>query len=58
VAGQTVEPLPFHGQDASRYGAAEKEPAALNELRRRWLTRLEGPDAFRDAIRGAGRSGP
>ena len=57
VAGQTVEPLPFHGQDASRYGTAEKEPPALNELRRRWLTRPEGPDAFRDAVRGAGRSG-
>jgi hypothetical protein len=56
VAGQTVEPLPFHGQDAWHYGTVEKEPAALDELRRRWLTRPEGPDAFRDAVRGAGRS--
>jgi tetratricopeptide (TPR) repeat protein len=52
VAGQTVEPLPFHGQDDSRYGQVGKEPAALDELRRRWLTRREGPEKFRDWIRG------
>jgi tetratricopeptide (TPR) repeat protein len=51
VAGQTVEPLPFHGQDAARYGRREKEPAALDELRRIWLTRPEGPDEFRDWVR-------
>ncbi len=56
VAGQTVEPLPFHGQDASRYGLREKEPAALDEMRRRWLTRPGGPDAFRDWVR-AGQEG-
>jgi hypothetical protein len=54
VAGQTVEPLPFHGQDDSRYGDAQPkpEPSALEELRRRWLTRREGPEKFRDWIRG------
>ena len=56
VAGQTVEPLPFHGQDPSRYGLREKEPAALDEMRRLWLTRPGGPDAFRDWVR-AGEEG-
>jgi len=55
VAGQTVEPLPFHGQDDSRYGEPRREPAVLDEVRKRWLTRREGPDAFRDWVRaGAG----
>jgi len=53
VAGQTVEPLPFHGQDDARYGEKQAEPPALQELRRSWLTRRESPDAFRDALRGA-----
>jgi tetratricopeptide (TPR) repeat protein len=54
VAGQTVEPLPFHNQEDARYGEAQAEPPALRELRERWLTRREGPDAFRDWIaRGA-----
>ena len=53
VAGQTVEPLPFHGQDDGRYGERQPEPPALEELRRSWLTRREGPDALRDALRGA-----
>jgi tetratricopeptide (TPR) repeat protein len=57
VAGQTVEPLPFHGQDTPRYGQGQKEPAALDELRRIWLTRPEGPDEFRDWIRAAGQAG-
>ena len=60
VAGQTVEPLPFHGQDASRYGERQREPPALDELRRLWLTRPEGPDEFRDWVRAprpAGREG-
>jgi tetratricopeptide (TPR) repeat protein len=52
VAGQTVEPLPFHGQEDARYGEKQAEPAALDELRRSWLTRREGPEAFRDAVRG------
>jgi hypothetical protein len=52
VAGQTVEPLPFHGQDDSRYGGVQPEPAALKELRERWLTRREGPEKLRDWVRG------
>lgn len=52
VAGQTVEPLPFHGQDDARYGEKQAEPSALEELRRLWLTRPEGPGTLRDAIRG------
>ena len=48
--------IPFHGQDASRYGRREKEPAALDELRRTWLTRPEGPDEFRDWV-ATGRAG-
>jgi hypothetical protein len=52
VLGQTVEPLPFHGQDDSRYGERQAEPSALEELRRLWLTRREGPETFRDALRG------
>lgn len=52
VAGQTVEPLPFHGQDDGRYGEKQAEPPALDELRRLWLSRREGPEAFRDAVRG------
>jgi hypothetical protein len=55
VAGQTVEPLPFHGQDDSRYGEDQPEPTALRELRERWLTRREGPEKFRDWIRGGAR---
>ena len=55
VAGQTVEPLPFHGQDDSRYGEDQAEPPALRELRERWLTRREGPEKFRDWIRGGAR---
>jgi hypothetical protein len=51
IAGQTVEPLPFHGQDDSRYGEVQAEPPALPELRRKWLTRREGPEKFRDWIR-------
>jgi hypothetical protein len=53
VAGQTVEPLPFHAQDDSRYGEKQAEPPALDELRRSWLTRRGGPEAFRDAVRGS-----
>jgi hypothetical protein len=55
VAGQTVNPLPFHGQDDSRYGDAQAEPAALRELREKWLTRREGPEKFRDWVRGGTR---
>ena len=55
VAGQTVEPLPFHGQDDSRYGEPQSEPAALRELREKWLTRRGGPDEFRDWVREGAR---
>ncbi|HEU5250895.1 MAG TPA: VCBS repeat-containing protein, partial [Thermoanaerobaculia bacterium] len=55
IAGQTVEPLPFHGLEDARYGEAQKEPAALQELREKWLTRREGPEKFRDWIRGGAR---
>ncbi|HEX9304633.1 MAG TPA: FG-GAP-like repeat-containing protein [Thermoanaerobaculia bacterium] len=59
VAGQTVEPLPFHGQDDSRYGERRREPAVFDEVRKRWLTRREGPDAFRDWVRsGTGQGQP
>jgi hypothetical protein len=51
IAGQTVDPLPFHGQDDARYGEERSEPPALRELRRKWLTRREGPEKFRDWIR-------
>jgi hypothetical protein len=51
VAGQTVEPLPFHGQDDARYGESQAEPPALRELRDRWLTRREGPEKFRDWVK-------
>jgi tetratricopeptide (TPR) repeat protein len=53
VAGQTVEPLPFHGMDDSRYGIDQIYPddAAHRQFRAEYLTRLGGPDAFRDAVR-------
>ncbi len=53
VAGQTVEPLPFHGMDDSRYGEPIEPPDAkgMRRFRDRWLTRAGGPDAFRDAVR-------
>ncbi|MDQ6893429.1 MAG: FG-GAP-like repeat-containing protein [Acidobacteriota bacterium] len=54
VAGQTVEPLPFHGMDDARYGEAQ-EPADAEGMRRfraEWLTRPGGPGEFRDALRG------
>ena len=45
VAGQTVEPLPFHGQDDARYGEAQRLPneAAHRKFRRETLTRPGGP---------------
>ena len=52
VAGQTVEPLPFHGMDDARYGAlAFPESAAHDAFVREYLTRPGGPDEFRDAVR-------
>ena len=53
VAGQTVEPLPFHGMDDARYGEPQR-PADWEGMRRfrsQWLTRPGGPEEFRDAVR-------
>jgi hypothetical protein len=62
VAGQTVEPLPFHGMDDARYGElpfpeAGAESPAHRDFVREYLTRPGGPDEFRDAIR-RGTGGP
>jgi hypothetical protein len=55
VAGQTVEPLPFHGMDDARYGAlAFPDGEAHREFVRKYLTRRGGPEEFLDAVRGAG----
>ena len=53
VAGETVEPLPFHGQDDSRYGEQQAFPEekAHREFRAATLTRREGPEEFREALR-------
>jgi hypothetical protein len=53
VAGQTVEPLPFHGMDAERYGSGEAEPNGETQRRFReeYLTRPGGPLDFLDALR-------
>jgi tetratricopeptide (TPR) repeat protein len=57
VAGQTVEPWPFHGMDDSRYGElAFPDSDAHREFLREFLTREGGPDEFRDAVRGNRRS--
>jgi hypothetical protein len=56
VAGQTVEPLPFHGMDDARYGdPSQKYPEDENHRRFRMesLTRRGGPDEFLDAVRGS-----
>ena len=53
VAGQTVEPLPFHGQDDARYGEAQRFPEgdAHRRFLRETLTRRGGPEEFLDAMR-------
>jgi tetratricopeptide (TPR) repeat protein len=53
VAGQTVEPLPFHGQDDARYGSPQPIPDAEGQrrFRERYLTRPGGPGEFLDAVR-------
>ncbi len=58
VAGQTVEPLPFHGQDDSRYGEPQAFPNedAHREFRRLYLTRRGGPEEFREAARNSSAS--
>jgi tetratricopeptide (TPR) repeat protein len=52
VAGQTVEPLPFHGMDDAKYGElAFPDSAAHREFVREYLTREGGPAELRDAVR-------
>jgi tetratricopeptide (TPR) repeat protein len=53
IAGQTVEPLPFHGMDAAGYGTAEAGPGgeAQRRFREEYLTRPGGPGDFVDALR-------
>ena len=52
VAGQTVEPLPFHGMDDGRYGdVAFPDTEEHRAFVREWLTRRGGPEEFRDAVR-------
>ena len=56
VAGQTVEPLPFHGMDDSRYGGKQVGPdgEAWRRFREEYLTRRGGPEEFVDAVRRRG----
>ncbi len=55
VAGQTVEPLPFHGMDDGRYGElAFPDSEEHRAFVREWLTRRGGPEGFRDALRPVG----
>ncbi len=59
VAGQTVEPLPFHGMDDDRYGElAFPAGPSHDEFVREYLTRRGGPDEFRDALRDAPAPAP
>ncbi|MFY9551299.1 MAG: hypothetical protein WAU32_09130, partial [Thermoanaerobaculia bacterium] len=52
VAGGTVEPLPFHGMDDSRYGELPfPDSEAHRVYARAYLTRRGGPEEFRDAVR-------
>jgi len=54
VAGQTVEPLPFHGMDDGKYGELEfPDSPEHREFVREYLTREGGPDEFRDAVKGS-----
>jgi hypothetical protein len=56
VAAQTVEPLPFHGQDDARYGSiAPPDTEERRRFVREYLTRPGGPDEFRDLLRGPRR---
>ncbi|MEX1244348.1 MAG: VCBS repeat-containing protein [Thermoanaerobaculia bacterium] len=53
VAGQTVEPLPFHGMDDARYGELVfPDSEAHRQFVREFLTRRGGPEEFVDALRG------
>jgi hypothetical protein len=58
VAGQTVEPLPFHGMQDARYGEPSQAypgDEAHRRFREEYLTRRGGPEEFVDAVRGAHR---
>ncbi|HSB37379.1 MAG TPA: VCBS repeat-containing protein, partial [Thermoanaerobaculia bacterium] len=58
VAGQTVEPLPFHGMDDARYGELTfPESSAHRAFAALYQTRRGGPDEFRDAVRDAAAKG-
>jgi len=58
VAGQTVEPLPFHGMDDARYGElAFPDGTAHDEFVRTYLTRRGGPEEFLDAVRAGSKAG-
>jgi hypothetical protein len=56
VAGQTVEPLPFHDMDDARYGEPQQFPGdpAHVRFRSETLTRRGGPEEFVDALRAPG----
>jgi hypothetical protein len=52
IAGQTVEPLPFHGMDDALYGElAFPDSPGHREFVREYLTREGGPDEFRNAVK-------
>jgi tetratricopeptide (TPR) repeat protein len=57
VAGQTVEPLPFHGMDDARYGQPQPVPddEAHRRFRSEYLTRRGGPEELVDAVRNSGK---
>jgi tetratricopeptide (TPR) repeat protein len=58
VTAQTVEPLPFHGMDDTRYGDPSQrypEDAAHRRFREEYLTRRGGPGEFIDAVRQSAR---
>jgi tetratricopeptide (TPR) repeat protein len=58
VAGQTVEPLPFHGMDDARYGELVfPDSEEHRQFVREFLTRPGGPEEFLDALRGSRESG-
>jgi tetratricopeptide (TPR) repeat protein len=52
VAGQTVEPLPFHGMDDARYGEPQSpaDTEGSRRFREKWLTRREGPEEFVNSL--------
>jgi hypothetical protein len=58
VAGQTVEPLPFHGMNDARYGdpsQAYPDDEAHRKFLAEYLTRRAGPEEFLDVLRKSRR---